>query len=207
MEFASTLCTLLLSTTLAQTSPQEPPTRIAVVNLTAVFERYQMTHDLEQVFDQRTQQFTAQAGQRRDNINLLKDAIADFKRDSAEFAQREEEFIKAQIEFQAWLEIHERRLKQQHTIWLKLIYENTRRVVAKLASERNIDLVLTINDIEDQTPDSASFKQQILLRSVIFASPRTDLTEQTIERLDHDYQARGGAQQLVPNNNAPQTGG
>ena len=169
---------------------------IAVVNLTGIFERYQMTRDLEQVFEERRQKVATDAKNKRENINMMRNALLDIRPGTADFVQREEDLITAEIGFQAWLEIQERRLKKQHTSWLRMIYKNTQNAIARIAQKSQIDLVLTYNDLEDGAPDSASFKQQILLRSVIYASERTNLTESVIEMLDTEYRRSGGVAEL-----------
>lgn len=193
---AMAYATLFAATCGQHGDPRGPTHNIAVVNLTAIFERYQMTRDLEQMFEERRQKVSAEAKDKRENINMLRNAILDIKPGTPDFVRREEELITAEIEFQAWLEIQERRLKEQHKSWLKMIYKNTQQVIAKIAEKNGIDLVLTYNDLEENAPDSVSFKQQILLRSVIYASERSNLTESVIEMLDKEYQRSGGAAEL-----------
>ena len=76
------------------------------------------------------------------------------------------------------------------------IYNSVEQVISKLAADRGIDLVLTYNDLDPNAPDSVAFKQQILLRTVLFASERSDLTDAVLAKLDADYQKRGGANTL-----------
>lgn len=193
MTMTATVWTVLLSATLAQSGAAPAPgPRIAVVNLTQIFERYQMTRDLEQMFDEQRQTITATAEKKRDDINLQRNAIQDLKPGTSDFVAREESLIQSEVEFQAWLEIQQRRLKERHKNWLKMIYHDVQTVITGIAEKRSIDLVLTYNDLEDDAPDSAAFKQQILLRSVIYANSRVDLTEPVIDALDAEYQRRGG---------------
>ncbi len=193
----ATISMALASTVVAQPGAQRSPSpNIAVVNLTAVFDRYQMTRDLEQLFDERRQSVGAEAQKKRDDINMQRNALRDVRPGTADFTVREDDLIRAEVEFQAWLEIHERRLKNQHKNWLQAIYADAQAVVARLAAERGIDLVLTFNELQEDAPDSMAFKQQILLRSVLYASDRVDLTARVLEMLDAEYQRRGGAATL-----------
>ncbi len=170
--------------------------KIAVVNLTAVFERYQMVHDLEQVFEERRQSVKAEGQKRRDNVTMLGEALRDIRPGTPDFEQRENALITAEVEFRAWIEIQERRLKEQHKTWLLTIYRDSQAVISKLAKERGIELVLSYSDEIEDAPDSVAFKQQILLRSVLFADARINLTNEVIEILDTEYQKRGGAATL-----------
>lgn len=189
--------TILMPILMAQQSPpRSGPPNIGVVNLAGVFERYQLTRDLEQMFAQRRQDVKTQAETKRDEINILRNALEQFKPGTADFRKREENLVRAEIDFQVWLEVVERRLKNEHKTWLELIYRNTQDVVAEIAVNRHIDLVLTYSDLEQDAPDSVALKQQILLRTVIYANERTDLTQEVIETLDADYQRRGGAASL-----------
>lgn len=187
----------LMPALIAQQSAQPPTSpNVAVINLAAVFERYSMTQDLEQMFAERRQNVKTEAQSKQDEISVLRTTLEQFKPGSADFRTREEDLVRGEISFQVWLEIQERRLKNEHKGWLSLIYRNTQAAVAEIAADRRIDLVLTYSDLEEDAPDSVAFKQQILLRTVIYANQRTDLTEQVIEMLDTDYQRRGGAATL-----------
>lgn len=194
MTLSSILFATLLSAVPSQVGSQSPGSpNIAVVNLAQLFERYQMTSDLEQMFDERRQGVAAAAQKRREAVNVMRTGLARFKPGSPDFTRREEDLVRAEIEFQVWLEMQERRLKGQHKQSLQQIYRDTRQAVAKLAAERRIDLVLTYDELEDEAPDSVAFKQQILLKKVIFASGRIDLTETVLAMVNSEYRKRGGA--------------
>jgi Skp family chaperone for outer membrane proteins len=206
MTLSSIVFATLLSAAPSQVGSQSPGSpNIAVVNLARLFEHYQMTSDLEQIFDERRQSVAASAQKRREEVDVMRTGLERFKPGSPDFARREEELVRAEIEFQVWLEMQERLLKSQHKQSLQQIYRDTRQAVAKLATERRIDLVLTYDELEEEAPDSVAFKQQILLKKVIFASGRIDLTETVLAMVNSEYQKRGGAaaMQLGSVNPAP----
>ena len=187
-------CVHLMPFVTAQSPPQRSASpNVAVINLARVFERYQMTQDLEQMFAQRRQDLKSEAERKRDDIGVLGNALQQFKPGTEDYRQREEKLVRAEIEFEVWLDVQERRLKSEHKGWLERIYSSTQDVVAKIAGERGLDLVLTYSDLERDAPDSVAFKQQILLRTVIYADERIDLTNGVIDVLNTDYQRRGGA--------------
>ena len=201
MKLVAIVCASVVSAASAQTAGQRSATpNIAVINLGAVFERFQMTRDLEQVFTDQRESLATQAQKTREDVIIQRNALAQFKPGSPDFLQREEELVFAQKRFEGWLDIQEVRLKREHKTWLELIYRNVQDAVAKIAEGRGIDLVLTYSDLEEDAPDSIAFKQQILLRTVIYAHDRIDLTEEVIRTVDGDYAKRGGI-------NAIQAGG
>ncbi len=190
-------CTNLVLLVAAQSAPhQTGASNVGVINLARVFERYQMTQDLEQMFAQRRQDLKSQAERKRDDIGVLRNALQQFKPGTDDFRQREENLVRAEVEFEVWLEIQERHLKNEHKGWLERIYLQTQDVVGKLAADRGLDLVLTYSDLDRDAPDSVAFKQQILLRTVIYANERIDLTDRVIDTLNSQYQRAGGAASL-----------
>ena len=187
MSLATILCASLVSTALAQQpQSQAGSPNIAVVNLTSVFDRFRMTRDLEDLFTGRRESVTSEAESRRDDITFKRNELRQFKPATPDFEQRERILIEAEISFQVWLEVQERRLKSEHKNWLVQIYNSVEQVISKLAADRGIDLVLTYNDLDPNAPDSVAFKQQILLRTVLFASERSDLTDAVLAKLDTD---------------------
>lgn len=197
MSLVTIVCTSFVSLALGQQAkPLSSSPNIAVVNLTSLFDKFRMTRDLEDLFAGRRESITAEAESRRDDITFKRNELQQFKPDTPDFQQREEALIEAEIGFQVWLEVQERRLKNEHKNWLVEIYKNVEQVIAKLAADRGIDLVLTYNDLDLGAPDSVAFKQQILLRTVLYASNRSDLTTSVIAKLDADYQKRGGPNTL-----------
>lgn len=172
---------------------QAPPDgNVAVINLAVAFERYQMTRDLESVFAERRAAVKEQGKTRSDEIDTMRTALEQFKPGTADFQEREEQLVRKEIDFQVWLEVQERRLKLDHKRWLETIYERVQATVGQVARERGIELVLTYSDLVEDAPDSVAFRQQILLRTVIYADTRIDLTNDVVVLLDADYEKRGG---------------
>jgi len=171
-------------------------TQIAVLDVARVFEEYEMTRDLEEMFDAKRRAAADEAEQRRGSIEQMRRALAAFDPDSDDFARREEDLTRAQIDFEVWSGMTERRLKNDHKKWLQKIYRNAQRTIAQLAEERHLDLVLTYDELTEDAPDSVTLRQQILLQKVIYHSDRIDLTGDVLDRLNQSYRADGGARSL-----------
>ncbi len=203
MSLLNVLAAGMLMSTMAQQGGAAP--RVAVVNLAQVFDRYLMVHDLEQMFEERRNNVTAQAQKKRDDLNTQRAALEQFKPGSPDYTEREEQLGKDEFQFQWWLERQERVLKEEHKAWLISIYRQVEAAVAAISQSEGIDLVLTYNDLDTNAPDSIAFRQQILLRPVIYANGRVNLTNAVIESLDSQYQKQGGASKLQLGK--PPTGG
>lgn len=180
-------------------------TNIAVVDVARVFEQYAMTRDLETKFDDARREAADEAEQRRGSIEQMRRALAAFNPDSDDFKRREDELSRAEVEFQVWSSQTEKRLKASHKRWLMRIYTNARTAVADIAKERDIDLVLTYDQLTEDAPDSVALRQQILLQKVIYHSDRIDLTDDVLLRLNEAYRASGGIRSIDAPPAAPET--
>lgn len=169
---------------------------LAVLDVARVFEQYEMTRDLERLFDEQRRALAAEADKRRESMDQMRRALAAFDPASEDFARREQELVKAEVDFQVWSTYEERRLKNNHKNWLMHIYRNTQSVVADVAKSRGFDLVITYDRLADDAPDSTTLRQQILLQKVIYHSDRVDITEDVLKKLNSAYQARGSIRSL-----------
>ncbi len=169
---------------------------IAVIDVASVFESYEMTRDLEAMFNARRQELATEADQRRTSIEQMRRGLAAFDPASSDYVSREQELIRAEVDFQVWSTHSEQRLKTNHKLWLLAIYRNTQGVIEKLANERNYDLVLTYDRLTDDAPDSVTLRQQILLQKVIYHHSRIDITTEVLNRLNNEYKSSGGIRSL-----------
>ncbi len=171
----------------------EKNVNIAVVDLTFIFENYGMTQALEDLFDRRRQAAAAEAESKRAAVEAKRKDLLARKPESKEFAQIEEEITRMQVEFEVWAALQEKRLKDDHKRWLMQIYTNVRNAVAEIATESNIDMVLTYDKLTDDAPDSVALRQQILLQKIIYFDDRIELTQAVLARLNEKYEKEGGA--------------
>lgn len=181
---------------LSSTQNANAQSKIAVIDVAQVFESYDMTRDLESMFNAQRRQLAEEAEQRRSSIEQMRRGLAAFDPASTDFATREQDLIRAEVEFQVWSTHSEQRLKTNHKRWLLAIYRNTQATVSRLSNERNIDLVLTYDRLTEDAPDSVTLRQQILLQKVIYHHSRIDITSEVLNRLNNEYKSTGGIRSL-----------
>ncbi|MCB9849734.1 MAG: OmpH family outer membrane protein [Phycisphaerales bacterium] len=189
---------LVLAGTLCFANAAKADTNIAVLNVARIFEDYAMTRDLESMFDQARRDAADEADRRRNSMDQMRRALAAFDPNSADYERRDDELTKAEVEFQIWSKTTEKKLKGDHLRWMQKIYHNTQDVIAAIAKERNIDLVLTYDELADDAPDSVALRQQILLQKVIYHSDRADITNEVLNRLNDAYKTQGGLRGMQP---------
>jgi Skp family chaperone for outer membrane proteins len=188
---------LLVASVLAGAQAARAETEIAALNVARVFELYEMTRDLETLFDQARREAADDADKRRDGIEQQRKALVAFDPVSEDYRRREQELDRAELEFQVWSKSTERRLKGDHLRWMRLIYKNTQEVIAQIAQERSLDMVLTYDELTDDAPDSMALRQQILLQKVIYHDKSRDITDEVLRRLNEAYRKSGGIRSLA----------
>ncbi|MBN1511073.1 MAG: OmpH family outer membrane protein [Phycisphaerae bacterium] len=166
----------------AQASP-----KVAVINLSKVFDQYRLTKDLETLFESKQQQMAAQAKQKTDEITVKRQELARFKPDSDDYKTRRAEVEKMEVEFEVWAGTQERQIRDEHKAWLLRIYQDVHKAVEELSAEKGINLVLTYDEVTDGAPDSKTLRQQLLLEKVFYFAKELDLTQEAIERLNKNY--------------------
>ncbi|GJM26920.1 MAG: hypothetical protein DHS20C16_33350 [Phycisphaerae bacterium] len=187
---------LAFAIVVSMTQVANAQSKIAVIDVAQVFESYEMTRDLEAMFNAKRQELATEAEQRRTSIEQMRRGLAAFDPASSDYISREKELIRAEVDFQVWSTHSEQRLKTNHKLWLLSIYRNTQAMVSQLANERNFDLVLTFDRLAEDAPDSVTLRQQILLQKVIYHHSRIDITTEVLNRLNNEYKSSGGIRSL-----------
>ena len=187
---------ITVAVVLAAPALRAAETNIAVLDVTRIFEEYEMTRDLEELFETARRAIADEADQRRKDLEQMRRGLSAFDPSSEDFTRRENDMMRSEIDFQVWSAYKERELKASHKAWLMRIYENTQRVVSEIAADKKLDLVLTYDRLAQDAPDSATLRQQILLQKVIYHSERVDITQEVLTRLNEGYQAHGGIRSI-----------
>lgn len=169
---------------------------IGVINIADVFDGYQMTTDLERLFQLSEQRIKEESQTRLSELDTRRKELEAFAPGTPDFAERDRALVRLEMEYQVWLGFEQRMLRDEHMRRLVQIYEDTQSAVRSVAESRGIDLVLTYDRLSADAPDSVSMRQQILLQKVIYANDRIDLTQPVLEQLNRAYQERGGIDSL-----------
>jgi Skp family chaperone for outer membrane proteins len=169
--------------------------KVAVLNLPVVSERYQRTHDLEGQFEVVRQRVNQQRSEMREKIDRMGRSLQEeLKPGSDAFRSRQREIAVAEAELR-WFEDSEgQKVEQGLAQSLQLIYSDIIVIVAEIAKEKNLDIVVASDEIPEAVPDSAAqVRQHILLQKVVYWTPRVDITDAVVARLNASYDAKKAA--------------
>lgn len=184
---------LLAALALAAPARAQENLKIAVVNTARIFSEMQETKDLKQKIENDRKTLDAADQQKQQALAAKKQARDLLKVDSPEFQSRNEEYVKAAIEYRAWKELTQMEIDRSQKTQIKTLFEKIESAVNEIASQRGLDLVLA-----EQHPEIPPVLDAITLdqlramiagRNVLFASQKADISAEVIALLDAKYKA------------------
>ena len=93
-----------------------------------------------------------------------------------------------EAELQWFVDSEGQKVERELAEALRSIYDDIQGAVHEVAQERGADLVLTIDQLPGDTPDSPTqVRQMILLQKVLYWKPELDITDTVIARLNGRY--------------------
>jgi Skp family chaperone for outer membrane proteins len=182
-------------------APQPPaPVTVGCVDISAVFKGYDKVKANSEEFraavmakKNELMKFMAEAQQASETIAKLTPGSVDYKKIEDRITQ-----LKAQHE--ASREQYEREFTLREAEMLATLYKEVQSMVGRLAKYRGFVYVVRVSNdpVTGANPNSA---MAAIERTVVYADPRNDITNDVIFNLNREYKASGG---VVPK--GPTTG-
>lgn len=196
-----TLVTLSMAAALMAVGQQPTlgPTKIAVVNIASISEQYAKTRDLEAQFEQKRVRLNQERKNLTDGIERTRRSLQEeLKPGTQEFEERRKQLAMQEAELQWFVESEGQKIEAGLAAALLGIYKDIQAAVYEIAQEHRIDMVLVADRLPNDTPQSPTqVRQQLALQKVVFWSPRVDLTDVVVARLNEKYKAGGGKSGLA----------
>ncbi|MCH2135998.1 MAG: OmpH family outer membrane protein [Phycisphaerales bacterium] len=168
-------------------------TVVAVVNPTAVLEGLLERADAEAELRSKFEEFKSQADSRTSEIRQLQERLEETTDPDAQQAIMDEIDAKG-IKAIAFDQFAARQLDVELSLLQQNLYQRIVAAVGDLAQANGIDIVL-VNDNatpirvnpEARVARATQVEEQIAQRRVMFASPKVDITESLILRMNNAY--------------------
>jgi len=180
-------------TAAATLGPAVGPTKVAVVNIPTVSEKYSKTSELEAQFEGVRRKVNQDRDALKDKIERAKrSAQEELKPGTEDFRQRLKEIALMEAEFQWFTETEGQKVERGLAESLKSIFADIQAAVREVAQEKGLDIVLASDNLPPDTPDNpAQVRQHILLQKVLYWNPSVDITEDVVTRLNAKYKSSG----------------
>jgi len=189
---AVALCVVLVrNEALAQPAPATAvaTTRMAVCDIVEVFNRNQKAKDVRNVLEEKRKSVAAENETRSKAIDAKRMDLAAYKEDSPQYEKTLQDMQRMGMEHKIWMEMQNAALLREHRRYTKQLYEEILAVVAQVAQQRGIDVVLYVEREVVETEDTRELLTMIERRKVLYANDRVDFTETVLARLNEAYRA------------------
>lgn len=163
--------------------------RMACVDVTRAFNQYQRQIDLSRELDQLKLTLQNESESRRAAIETLAATVQKMDLSDPTYAARSNELLKMQIEYKNWFDLKQAELTREAGLWTAKIYKEIIASLSDLALKEAIDVVCSLEEFDDRSPDPENIRGQIRNRKVLFCSKGADLTDVLVERLNAEYKA------------------
>lgn len=178
--------------TVGQANATWQPTRVAVVDLSKVFDGFQQTRDLNDLLQQKGDAIIKEGTDKEKGLTNRQKELEAFSPDTPDFDKRYRDLMREVIDFRAWQQFMREQVENEHRVWLKKTYQQVIEAVQQIAGERGIDMVLYSQEPRVEGENLQVMRDSILQRKVVWTSKQADITDQVVQRLNRDYEKQGG---------------
>ncbi len=164
-------------------------TKVAVVNIPDVSDKYQKTADLESRFERIRQEANKERQAIRDRIERTQRSLQEEVKPGTEaYRARLKELATLEAELKWFTEVEGQRIERGLAESLREIFDDIRSAVTAIANERGLDIVIASDQLpQEGGGDPSQVRQQILMQKVLFWNPKTDITQEVISHLNAGY--------------------
>ncbi len=129
-------------------------------------------------------------------IKMMQDKLGQMKPDSDQFEDQLTQAQEKAADFNKEDQLRKAQLLREVNKQNKTLFIEIQKVVADIAKQKGLDLVIVEPEVQlpvsVQNVDPQQLNNLISQKTVLYASPNIDLTEQVATALDADYKAHGG---------------
>lgn len=170
---------------------QAAPARVAVCNISLIFDEYDRAADLGVEFQTRTQQLLTEDQERQAQIETMRAELDSmFAPGSEAYEAQLEQIQTAMVEREVWRRVSEGRMMRERAALMQEMYDEAIAMVRTIAQEQGLDLVLYRDEVDLASESYAELLTKITQRKVLFSAEQLDITATVLSRLDQQYQAR-----------------
>jgi Skp family chaperone for outer membrane proteins len=172
--------------------------KIAVCNPMQVLKSMQEFKDLEAKAKADQQAISAQLKQKKDAITTMQDSLNLLLPDSPQFAQQNEELLKASIDYKNTGELAQAHFIRQQKTHVKALFDKIQETAGKVAQAKGYTMVISSHqpEIDSNNLDNIDLQNLatalVIQRVVLYSDPKLDITQDVLVALDKDYGASGG---------------
>jgi len=173
----------------AQSGAKPSQCCVATIDINMVFNEYQRQKDLAEELRQWQEKSRLESEARRQKIDAAQAALDALSPGDPVAPARWRELVQMQIDFKNWSEYTQAEMQREIGLWTAKVYQEIVAASEELARARGLEVVLFRDEFRPAVnPDQV--REQILRRSLVYASAATDISQSVLERLNAAYRAQ-----------------
>lgn len=188
----------------ARVAPNRPAV-IATVNLAEVLDGLAQRGEAEAKLQSMASEVVAERERRETRLNDLLKQLEDMRTAQGENAEDlesiqklEEQIVLERLNYQAWTRFKMDQLDVERALLLEELYRAIKSAARELAQASGYDFVvhndagaeITVNP-ESRATRESQVQQAIISRTLLYAAPIADITNDLIERMNNEFRMRG----------------
>jgi outer membrane protein len=185
--------TLLLKDTSAQTTPSAsaPMAKVAICDIQEIFANYNKAKDLLAQLNDNRQAVNAEVEKRGKAIDALQMELEGLKQGSKEYEARAAEIQRQTIDRAVYKQFQDSQILHEHRKLTVEMYNETVKMIAKVAKEQGYNLVLYREHELVETEDMVQLFDQIRSHKVLYSDESLDITKDVLAKLNEAYKGGG----------------
>lgn len=168
--------------------------KIGVVNVAQVSSKIQEIKEFQAHIQNKQQLYDAAVKGHQAQLQDMKEKLGNLKQDSDQFNAKFDDFQETVGHFNMDDQLAKARLLQEVNRQNKALFVEIQQVVAEIAKQKGLDLVIVEPEVQLPTSvqniDPQQLNNLISQKTVLYASPRVDLTEEVATAMDAAYKAK-----------------
>ena len=186
MMMCGLICAVALLATFEYSGAAQPraaTSKIGVVSIRTVFKKTrQQALYQNQALAKRARERSQLEGLAKE-IKGLEDDLSTYEQGTPDYLSRMQTLIQKRYEAEGRQEFLKQQRMQEDKLWMEKLYQETLKIVNKLAQDKGLDLVL-----EQTVPDFPISSDELMAtfstHKVLYAGGAADLTDEVLLRLD-----------------------
>ncbi len=166
------------------------PTRVAVCDVAAVFNKYQRAKDLNEEFAQKRKVIAAEDKKRIDVIKQLEEMIKGLEPDSKIYDQKLAQMQELALKQSVWRKMQEQTAMRWHRRLTEEMYRKILAAIETVAKKQAYDLVIHREDIPIASQTTTELLNKIAQRKCLYHNPAIDITDAVLNWVNSQYAKR-----------------
>jgi Skp family chaperone for outer membrane proteins len=163
--------------------PRSTTSKIGVVSIRTAFNKTRQQMQYQSQAMQKYSRKRAELESLAKEIEAAEAELKTHKPGTADYLQRMQPIIEKKAQLEAQQEYVNQQRMLDNKLWMEKLYQETLKIVGKLAQEKGLDLVL-----ERTEPDFPISSDELMAtfstHKVLYAAGAVDLTDEVVSRLD-----------------------